>query len=56
VLAQVVDSTTLTVQLNAWFTFASFGDFCRFKLCNILVISSHGVGDFGLVIWVDLFK
>ena len=36
VLAQVVDSiTVLAVQLNAWFTLASFGDFCHFKLCSI---------------------
>ena len=31
----------------------SFGDFCLFKLCRIL---SHGVSDFGLVIWVDFFQ
>jgi len=38
---------------NAWFTPATFGDFCRFKLCSTLVIQSHGVSDFILVIWVD---
>jgi len=46
----------LTVQLNAWFTVASFGDFCRFKLCGILAILSHSISDFGLMIWVDFFK
>ena len=46
----------LTVQFNAWFTHASFVDFCLFKLCSILAILSHSVSDFGLVIWVDFFK
>jgi len=46
----------LTVQLNGWFTLASFGDFYRFKLCGILVILSHSTSDFGLMIWIDFFK
>ena len=46
----------LTVQFNAWFTPSSFVDFCRFKLCSILVILSHIVSDFGLVIRVDFFE
>jgi len=51
---QVVDiALQLTVQLNAWLTLASFGDFCRFKLCSPLVILLHIVSDIGLVIWVD---
>jgi len=41
---------------NAWFTLAFSGDFCRFKLCGILVILAHIVIDFSLVIWVDFFK
>jgi len=37
---------------NAWFTPATFRDFC----CLLLVILSHSVCDFGSVISVDFFS